>query len=194
MKSIATVFALTCLLAFGAFSQDLIITTNKQSLETKVAEITSQTVKYRLWEHQEGPVYNIDKAEVFMIKYENGRTETFEAQNQPSTQPQPEEAKKAKETQAQAVENQEEEFLQQERKEETQAPKKTENSRISTNIELAFMPPEIAVLVEKEQDVELFKSGVRDADKLFKTRGMLARSLFATWIFPPVGLVGSIWL
>ena len=34
-------------------------------------------IKYKKWENLEGPVYNIDKKEVFMIKYSNGSKDVF---------------------------------------------------------------------------------------------------------------------
>ncbi|KAA9339318.1 PQQ-binding-like beta-propeller repeat protein [Hymenobacter busanensis] len=58
-------------------AQDVIIKNDKSELSTKVVEITDEHIKYRLFDFQDGPIYNIRKAEVWMIIYEKGRREKF---------------------------------------------------------------------------------------------------------------------
>lgn len=59
------------------FSQDLIIKTSGEEIESKVIEITDSNIKYRKYANSDGPIYNISKSEVFMIKYENGGKDVF---------------------------------------------------------------------------------------------------------------------
>ncbi|WP_400191457.1 PQQ-binding-like beta-propeller repeat protein [Hymenobacter sp. B81] len=60
-----------------AQAQDIIIKNDKSELSTKVVEITDEHIKYRLFDFQDGPIYNVRKAEVWMIIYEKGRREKF---------------------------------------------------------------------------------------------------------------------
>ena len=53
------------------FSQDLIIKKNGDEIESIVIEITESNIKYRKYTNTDGPIYNILKSEVFMIKYKN---------------------------------------------------------------------------------------------------------------------------
>ena len=62
---------------------DVILLKNGQEIKAKVFEITEQQVKYKDFDYQSGPVRNINKYEIFMITYENGKKEVFN--KQPST-------------------------------------------------------------------------------------------------------------
>jgi hypothetical protein len=66
-----------------ANAQDIIIKKNGDEVKSKVVEITNDAIKYRKWENQDGPIYSIDKAEVFKIKYENGQNDFFGNYNAP---------------------------------------------------------------------------------------------------------------
>lgn len=70
---------LLAVLAIGikAYCQDIIILRNGDELKAKVTEITETTIKYHKWDNLTGPVYNIAKAEVFKVKYENGQSDFF---------------------------------------------------------------------------------------------------------------------
>ena len=59
------------------FAQDIIIKKNGDEIKSKVIEITDASVKYKKWENINGPIYNIDKSEVFKLKYENGESDFF---------------------------------------------------------------------------------------------------------------------
>ena len=58
-------------------AQDVIVKNDKSEIQAKVLEITEDAVKYKQFRFQDGPVYNVKKAEVFMIIYQNGNRETF---------------------------------------------------------------------------------------------------------------------
>ncbi len=62
---------------FPIFCQDIIIKRNGDEIKARVSEITETTVKYKKWENIDGPLYNIDKVEVFKVKYENGQSDFF---------------------------------------------------------------------------------------------------------------------
>lgn len=63
---------IACLLYVAAQAQDVLIKRNGDELEVKVLEINLQEVKYKRFDNLEGPVISIAKADIFMIKYENG--------------------------------------------------------------------------------------------------------------------------
>lgn len=72
-------FFLLILLSCAAAAQDVIVRTDKTEIKAKVTEVTETIIKYRKWEMQDGPLYNINKSDVFMIIYANGQRETFSA-------------------------------------------------------------------------------------------------------------------
>lgn len=63
---------------FGSFAQDVIVKNDKTEIKAKVLEITDELIKYKKFEMLEGPTYNINKTEVFMIIYKNGTKEYIE--------------------------------------------------------------------------------------------------------------------
>jgi hypothetical protein len=58
-------------------SQDIIIKTNGDEIKTKVILIDLGIIQYKKFENLDGPLYNISKSDVFMIKYENGTKDVF---------------------------------------------------------------------------------------------------------------------
>lgn len=65
-----------------SFSQDIITLRNGDDIEAKVLEIDSRTVKYRLFGEPDGVIYVLDKSELLIIRYENGRKEVFADQSE----------------------------------------------------------------------------------------------------------------
>lgn len=59
------------------FAQDIIVKQNGEEIKSKILEITSETIKYKEFEFQDGPIRNINISDVFMVIYENGKRETF---------------------------------------------------------------------------------------------------------------------
>ena len=74
-KTILLLTAVLC--SLFSFSQDLIIKKNGEEIKAKVEELSGETVKYRKFENITGPLYNIDRKEVFQIRYENGTVENI---------------------------------------------------------------------------------------------------------------------
>ncbi|MFC2100715.1 hypothetical protein ACFLRZ_02675 [Bacteroidota bacterium] len=66
------------------FAQDIIIKHSGEEIKAKVLEITSENIKYKAYEYQDGPIRNANISEVFMIIYENGSKEIFNKKELPS--------------------------------------------------------------------------------------------------------------
>lgn len=56
---------------------DEIILKEGKILKSKVIEITESDIKYKACDYLEGPIYNVKKSEVLLIKYANGKEESF---------------------------------------------------------------------------------------------------------------------
>lgn len=71
------------LLLFGfavvSGAQDVIIFKTGEELKAKIAEVGLSEIKYKKADNPNGPLYTTVKAEVFMIKYENGTRDVFTA-------------------------------------------------------------------------------------------------------------------
>ena len=65
---------------FGLFmvkAQDVIVLKSTEEIQAKVLEIAPNTVKYVEWDFQDGPVRIVNRSDIFVIKYQNGRKEVF---------------------------------------------------------------------------------------------------------------------
>jgi len=71
---LSLVFAL---LAFSAFSQDIIIKRTGEEIKGRVVEVAQHFVRFTLQEIPEAGILMISRDEIFMIRYESGRTEVF---------------------------------------------------------------------------------------------------------------------
>ena len=49
------------------FGQDTIVTKDGQEIKSKVTEIGSNLIKYKMYNNQEGPIYTINKSELVFI-------------------------------------------------------------------------------------------------------------------------------
>lgn len=81
MKKILLSVFLLFLFAFSGFSQDVITKSNGDEILAKILEVTQNDVKYRKFDQQNGPIFTISKAELLMVKYENGSKDVFNSQN-----------------------------------------------------------------------------------------------------------------
>jgi hypothetical protein len=66
-------------LTTGAIAQDIIVKNDKTEIKAKIEEITETTIKYKKFEMLDGPIYNINVNDVFMIMYKNGAKEYIQA-------------------------------------------------------------------------------------------------------------------
>jgi TM2 domain-containing membrane protein YozV len=58
---------------------DLIILNNGDDISVKVVELTSTEIKYKKCDNINGPIYSIQKSEVFTIRYSNGSKEIIKS-------------------------------------------------------------------------------------------------------------------
>jgi len=72
-------FLLLSFLLFGylSYSQDTIIQRNGSHIPSKVLEIDKNDIKYKRFENLDGPSYLISKADVSLIRYQNGTIDSF---------------------------------------------------------------------------------------------------------------------
>ncbi|MEZ5044100.1 MAG: hypothetical protein R2828_29675 [Saprospiraceae bacterium] len=59
------------------FAQDQLIFKNGEDLQVKVVEITPDQIKYKRFNHLDGPTIVIHKEDVLLIQYENGTKDLF---------------------------------------------------------------------------------------------------------------------
>jgi hypothetical protein len=84
MKKLLT--ALLIIIGFFSQAQDIIVKNDKSEIKSKITEITESIIKYKKWEHQDGPLYSLNRNEVFMIIHANGQREIIKpASNAPAT-------------------------------------------------------------------------------------------------------------
>lgn len=84
------VSALLILLNFRSSAQDIIVRKTGEEIKAKVEQVSDTEIKYRKAENLNGPLYSVAKADVFMIKYENGTRDVFGNQPVPAAnQPAP---------------------------------------------------------------------------------------------------------
>lgn len=79
MKQLFVFSLLLC--SASAFAQDVIVKQDGSTILSKVIEIGTEEVKYKKFSNPDGPTYNIRKADIMTINYENGEKETFENQS-----------------------------------------------------------------------------------------------------------------
>ena len=63
----------------SANAHDIIMLKNGQEINVKVTEITLSEIKYKLFEHLDGPTRTVAKKDVFVVIYENGTREVFDS-------------------------------------------------------------------------------------------------------------------
>lgn len=65
------------MLTFIAKSQDILLLKNGEEIPSVVKEVSEFSIKYIRADNPNGPLYSIRKAEVFMVKYQNGTKDVF---------------------------------------------------------------------------------------------------------------------
>ncbi len=65
-------------------AQDIITLKNGDDIQAKVTEISATEIKYKRFNHLDGPTITLAKGDVFAIKYENGSREVMGAENRQS--------------------------------------------------------------------------------------------------------------
>jgi len=67
------------LIGFSISAQELIVLRNGNMIEARVLEISPTEIRYKHFDHLDGPTIVILAADVLSIRYENGRIETINA-------------------------------------------------------------------------------------------------------------------
>ncbi len=72
------IFSISAILLFSTlFAQDYIYKKDGNEIKAKVIEITTDVIKYKKFDFQDEPLYNIKIEDVFMVVYENGQREVY---------------------------------------------------------------------------------------------------------------------
>jgi|GEM_PF-683527 len=73
------IFAILVLFTCQLSAQDYIILLNGDEIKSKVLEINDNTIKYKKYSNLSGPTYSLKKSEIFLIKYQSGDKDIFNA-------------------------------------------------------------------------------------------------------------------
>jgi hypothetical protein len=85
MKTNFLITILVFLCMPGLRAQDIIIKKNGDEINAKVLEAGTTEIKYKRFDNIDGPVYTIDKSDVFMIKYADGTKTIITQMDSPGT-------------------------------------------------------------------------------------------------------------
>jgi len=77
MKKITLSILTTILSITFCLSQDIITLKTGEDILGKLAEVTTTEIKYKKFDHQDGPIYTILRSDVLMIRYEDGSKDIF---------------------------------------------------------------------------------------------------------------------
>ena len=77
MKKYFFAFLLIVVCFSEIVAQDTLYKKNGDIIITKILEVNPLNIQYKYFKFLEGPVYTIDKSELFMIRYQNGLKDLF---------------------------------------------------------------------------------------------------------------------
>ena len=80
LTTLTTILSLTF-----CFSQDVIIKKSGDEIKAKITEVGLDIVRYKKFDHIEGPIYTIAKYEILIIRYENGTKDIFNEKIKPES-------------------------------------------------------------------------------------------------------------
>lgn len=88
MKTIKlSILSFLVLSSISTFAQDIIITSNGDTIRAKIKEITEIEIKYVKFDNQDGPTYTKSISNITQVKYKNGEVETFKNNLQKNAAP-----------------------------------------------------------------------------------------------------------
>ena len=73
-------FVVMLIICVPCAAQDTIVLMNGKSIEAKIEKITDDEVEYRMWNYQDGPLRVKETSDIKIIKYRNGVSESFNAE------------------------------------------------------------------------------------------------------------------
>jgi len=84
-------FPVACFIALSCacFAQDIIVTKDSKRIDAKVTEVNVDDIKYKRFDHLDGPTYTLPKNEIVTIVYQNGLIDTFETEKPTQKAPTP---------------------------------------------------------------------------------------------------------
>lgn len=85
MKSVSLLFSIL-LFPLLLVAQDILVFRNGDEVKAKVEEIGPTEVSYKKFDNLNGVLYKVLKAELFMVKFENGSREVFAKTYEPTKQ------------------------------------------------------------------------------------------------------------
>lgn len=77
MKKIISILGMILILCCTINAQDIITTKNGNEIKVIVTKVAANVVEYKKWTNQNGPIYEMNKKDIFMIKYKNGEKDVF---------------------------------------------------------------------------------------------------------------------
>jgi hypothetical protein len=77
MKKMFTLISIAIIAVTNSYGQDVITKKTGDEIRAKVSEVGQTEIKYKNFDSLEGPTVAILKADIFMIKYENGTKDVF---------------------------------------------------------------------------------------------------------------------
>ena len=77
-----TIIVLALLCVYGATGQDIIKKRNGETIEAFIVDISPGVIKYRKFDKPHGSVYSIARDQVEQITYQNGKSVTFEEEEE----------------------------------------------------------------------------------------------------------------
>ena len=75
------IYVTICLLSTNGYAQDILTKKDGTDIQAKVIEIGITEIKYKKFDNQNGPVFSLLKADLLMIRYENGTKDIFNQTN-----------------------------------------------------------------------------------------------------------------
>lgn len=71
-------FVITLVFSLNTYAQDTLVLRNGNKVLSKVLEIGTTEVSYKIWSNINGPTYKVSRNDISYIKYNNQTIETFE--------------------------------------------------------------------------------------------------------------------
>ena len=62
-------------------AQDIIMLRTGDEIQAKVLEVGNQIIQYKMFDNHDSTIYNMQKSDIFLIKYENGTKDVFLTNN-----------------------------------------------------------------------------------------------------------------
>lgn len=81
MKRILSIINMAFIMCCSIAAQDIITTKKGDEIKVLVTKVGANVVEYKKWTNQNGPIYEMNKDNIFMIKYKNGDKDVFGVDN-----------------------------------------------------------------------------------------------------------------